>query len=142
MTLEQTNQALIAIIDDDELDHRIYKFSISQSCPQYIPLHFKSGAEALEYFSEHADDSAKLPDIVLLDIRMPGLNGWQYLEEFSALKNSLSKKNIGHYACTCSLNTEDINYQSKDLYGYYIKPILPVDIKEIVKNHNVACNAN
>src|SRR5690349_4127519 len=94
--------SLIAIIDDDELDRFIYKKIILLTYPSCRIIDFSNGLEALEYLKRHADNVLKLPDIVLLDLRMPFLNGWQYLEKYSEIKPSLVKHSH-HYVCTSSM---------------------------------------
>lgn len=124
---------LIAIIDNDELDRHIYKKIILLTCPTYQLIEFSNGLEALQYFRRNADVSSKLPDLLLLDLRMPHLSGWQYLEQYGKLKPMLSKS-IRHYVCTSSMERSDINFKNENLHGYYVKPISPQNIRKIVED--------
>ncbi|MBC8054635.1 MAG: response regulator [Sphingobacteriaceae bacterium] len=122
---------LIAIIDDDELDRHIYKKIILLTCPSYKIVDFSNGLEALNYMRKHANDPLLLPDLLLLDVRMPYLNGWQYLEQYCKLKPKLSKV-TRHYVCSSSIERFDMEFKNCDLHGYYMKPVAPKDIKKIV----------
>lgn len=122
---------LIAIIDDDELDRFIYKKIILLTCPSYQIIDFANGVSALEYLNKNSQNASKLPDMLLLDIRMPFLNGWQYLEKYCELKPMLVK-HTRHYVCTSSMERFDIDFESSDLHGYYMKPISPKNILKMV----------
>lgn len=124
---------IIAIVDDDELDRHIYKKMILLNCPSYRVLDFSSGLEALNYMEKHADEPNSLPDILLLDVRMPYLNGWQYLEQYGALKPRLIKP-TRHYVCSSSLERFDMEFQNSNLFGYYMKPVSPKDILKMIND--------
>jgi len=51
-------------------------------------LVFKNGKEAIEFFK----DSESLPDLILLDLNMPIMNGWEFLEEFNPINKELGKE--------------------------------------------------
>lgn len=124
---------LIAVIDNDELDRYIYKKIILLTCPNYRFIDFSNGVEALNYFKLNASNATNLPDIVLLDVRMPFLNGWQYLEQYCEIKSELTK-NIRHYVCTSSMERFDLDFRNNNLYGYFMKPVSPQDVLKIVKD--------
>ncbi|MEJ6980331.1 response regulator [Pedobacter sp. P351] len=124
---------LIAVIDNDELDRYIYKKIILLTCPNYRFIDFSNGLEALNYFKVNAHNVNNLPDIVLLDVRMPFLNGWQYLEKYCEIKPELAK-NTRHYVCSASMERFDLDFRNSNLYGYFMKPISPQDVLKIIED--------
>ena len=124
---------LIAIIDDDELDRYIFKKIVLLTCPSYQFIDFSNGQEALNYIKKHANNPLALPDILLLDIRMPFLNGWQYLEQYGKLKPGLAKA-TRHYVCSSSIERFDMEFKNSNLFGYFVKPIAPEDVLKIVND--------
>lgn len=70
----------VLVVDDSELDSALLQESFADVTPPPDLVHFDSGAKALEYLSS----SEKLPDLVLLDLWLPGLNGHEVLEEIRA----------------------------------------------------------
>ena len=101
-----------------------------------IPNFFENGLQAIEGIKNKLNKGENPPDLILLDINMPILDGWQFLEEFKALKDKLSK-DIVIYIVSSSDNVTDKNkaksYQA-EVKNYYLKPMTADDLKEIFSN--------
>jgi CheY-like chemotaxis protein len=82
----------ICIIDDD----RIYTYGISKIIKNYLPGNeiktFENGRKALEAIIEMSETNQPLPDMILLDIDMPEMNGWDFLQEFKTLRPKIDKE--------------------------------------------------
>jgi two-component system, chemotaxis family, chemotaxis protein CheY len=124
--------SIVSVIDDDDLFQFIMKKLLIASKVVDLILPFPNGKEAFDYFQENKRFPESLPDIVFLDIKMPIMNGWQFLERFS--KESYSKKQIQIYICTTSVNSKDeeISRQFSLLSGYFIKPITRDQIEGVL----------
>ena len=75
----------IIIIDDDEVLHFILReqFSVADKS---VDLHFEcNGQDALNYFKalRKAGKAEQIPDVILLDINMPVMGGWRFLEHWT-----------------------------------------------------------
>ncbi len=82
----------ICIIDDD----KTYTFGIKKIIEKYIPNNevssFENGKEALDGIKRNYEANQQLPDLILLDIDMPEMNGWEFLNEFQPLRSKTDKK--------------------------------------------------
>src|SRR5690349_20912368 len=97
----------ICIIDDDPIYQLITKKIIEKSHLFSQRQSFTDGFDALHFFREEKS----IPDIILLDIEMPAMDGWDFLDEFCELKKNFDKK-IHIYIISSSIAKEDIEKAS------------------------------
>jgi CheY-like chemotaxis protein len=104
------------------------------------PTFFENGFEAIEGIKNKLKQGENPPDLILLDINMPILDGWQFLDEFKLIKKLLNKEII-IYIVSSSDNHVDIT-KAKDykeeVKNYYLKPMSPEDIKAIFSNKMIS----
>src|SRR5687767_1028183 len=85
----------ILVIDDDEPTNFFTRMIIEQcDCTDHIKV-VESAQEALEYLTRSVsgnDEQYPCPDLILLDINMPAMNGWEFLEEYKKLSNEKKGK--------------------------------------------------
>jgi CheY-like chemotaxis protein len=111
------------IIDDDE----VYKFGFRKFVAMKFGFRqvvgFNNGQEAIDFIT-NPHNTTQLPDIIFLDIDMPVMNGWEFMDAFSDIKSQLSKQ-ITIIMVTSSISYVDIvrarNYE--DITLYMNKPI-------------------
>lgn len=122
------------IIDDDAtyvfaLEKMISIFKIAESV-----LSFANGEEALDYLSMAKEHPAQIPDIIFLDINMPIMNGWQFLDSFSKISNQLSKQ-ISIYMISSSIDMRDMDKAKSyaTVADYLIKPIKRADLIHVLE---------
>lgn len=128
-----SNIPLISIIDDDPVFQFTAKRLIQSINLVDKIIQFPDGEKAINYFKINKGISENLPDLIFLDLNMPYLDGWQFLDEFTTI--SFKKNLITIYICTSSnstLDQEKFNEYSK-LKGYLTKPIDKEKFSVIIK---------
>ncbi len=91
----------ICIINDDDIFTFIIKKSIIKLAVCQNVITFPNGEEAINFFR---NNSNYLPEIILLDINMPVMDGWDFLDEFSTIEN-YNKTNV--YLISVHVSEED-----------------------------------
>jgi CheY-like chemotaxis protein len=110
------------IIDDDKLSITLMSLLISKNefCKEIHP--FYDAQSALNELKKNCENCTNLPDVILLDLNMPVMDGWQFLDEFIFLP---IKKEISIFVITSSIDPVDIEMATKYkvLKSYIEKPI-------------------
>lgn len=123
----------VFVVDDDKIFHFIIKKLLVSNNINVEPEFFENGLQAIEGIKSKLDRELAPPDLILLDINMPILDGWQFLEEFKAIKSRIQKE-ISIYIISSSDNTVDRNRANDfkdEIKDYYLKPITIDGLKSI-----------
>ncbi len=97
----------LLIVDDDYV-HKLVMRKMIDHCCNHVDVQFaENGREGLELIQAAVKDpSIPLPDVIFLDIEMPEINGWEFMEIFSKLPEAVTKK-IRVYVASSSITAED-----------------------------------
>ena len=108
--------------------------TIQQLSKELIVSTFTDGEQAVEYIAECTNQKLELPEVIFLDINMPFLDGWGFLNEFKKLKPKIIN-NINIYMVSSSMRDSDIKRAShfEELTGYVVKPVNKTQLAEIFK---------
>ena len=122
---------IICIIDDDPIYQFLIKKIIAISKTEYAVVCYSNAKEALSNFT--LDTNKNLPEIILLDIQMPLMDGWDFMEEIDKFLTD----ETAIYIVSSSISSEDQERAKtfSKIKGYYSKPIDSNTILEITKHH-------
>jgi CheY-like chemotaxis protein len=114
----------ILLIDDNDIDNYINNHIIKDNdITEKISIK-RSAIDALDYLEAIKDDSDAFPDLIFLDVSMPKMDGFGFLEEFVKFPQAAEKK-CSVIMLTSSNNPEDrakaMNYHV--VVDYFIKPL-------------------
>ena len=92
-----------------------------------------NGEEAYKFLQANLNNSSELPDVNLLDINMPIMNGWEFLQAYESLRSCLNKS-IQVFLVTSSMNEADRKYslQFGVIHDYIVKPLMKEKLAEIL----------
>ena len=128
----------VLLVDDDEINNFISIKLIKKALLNTEIMACLNGKFAIDQLVElQRQDINKLPDYILLDINMPIMNGWEFLDEYKRLNiDPLGKTKI--YIISSSVFSNDINKaRSYPLVKDFISKPLNVDkIIELFKVEN------
>ena len=133
--MENKNRIKRACIIDDDT---IFVYGIKRImneidfCDEIIV--YANGESALNELRSLVQEGKKLPDLILLDLNMPVMDGWVFLDDFVKIPNH-NQDHLSLYILTSSINPSDIekakNYPIVN--NFISKPVTVSDLKHILK---------
>lgn len=125
---------ILCVVDDDKIFTYLLKRIIEKAGIAKEIVFFENGREALDYLNDHRGDGRKLPQLILLDINMPILDGWQFLQEYDKLKSEVANPIS---ICMMSSSTDIEDYDRAMLSGhvmdYLQKPVQGPSLRVITE---------
>ncbi|HWZ04642.1 MAG TPA: response regulator [Mucilaginibacter sp.] len=82
------------IIDDSELDCFVTQKFLERANRKLTIKVFQEAAQALELIRENKSEHNKLPNVILLDLQMPGMSGFKFVEEFEKIPSEIQEKYV------------------------------------------------
>lgn len=122
----------VMVVDDAEIDRFLAKKVLTKCAFAREVLPLESAMNALDYLSENQENKDALPDLIFLDINMPKMNGFDFLEEYTKLPETVKKKCI-IVMLSSSLLSEDRELALNNPYvcQFLNKPLTADKLKEV-----------
>jgi len=121
----------VYVIDDDPIHQKITEILIRKTGAFKKHLAFPGVSPAMDALKQHKDEPENLPDIILLDLNMPVLDGWDFLNQFRDYKEEL-KKYIQIYIVSSSAIQSEIDRSTQ--YSF-VKEFIskPLDFQKLIQ---------
>ncbi|MGM0579061.1 MAG: response regulator [Bacteroidota bacterium] len=131
----------ILLIDDDEATNFYHKIILEEEEIDVYIQSVKSAKEGLDFLlrkGEYADHPQ--PGIIFLDLNMPGMSGWDFLEEYNELSKDIQDRAVVSILTT-SANPDDKERAASIpiVKDFVQKPLTPEALWKVV-NENFAVN--
>jgi len=123
---------LVLLIDDNEIDNFVAKKVIEKSGFAEKVITVQSAKNALDYLNTENSSKDLLPDIIFLDIGMPEMDGFEFLEEYEKL-NKIVVNNCKVLVLSSSLDIDDYNRANRNklVRKFINKPLSKKSLMEI-----------
>ena len=130
------NQKTIWVVDDDPIYQIIVNKIIKKSELFLNVSSFKNGKDAIDTLKNILESKDVLPNVILLDINMPIMDGWEFMEEMILLKSQINES-IQIYIVSSSIALEDKDKAKNypEIIAYLSKPISANDLILIEANN-------
>lgn len=114
----------IMIIDDNNIDLYITSRMILKNGFAEHILEYASALHALSYLNEVAPDPEAWPDVILVDIYMPLMSGFEFMEAYDLLPENL-KAHSRVFIVSSTIDPKDIDRirSDKNITAFHEKPI-------------------
>ncbi len=127
----------VLLIDDDESTNFLHEIIINQAEITNKVIARQSGSSALEYLRQKKmNGEYPQPDLIFLDINMPGMNGWEFLEEYKQLEKAQQGKFVV-VMLTTSLHPEDEERAKgmSEINDFMNKPLTVEMLHEVIEKY-------
>lgn len=128
----------VMIIDDNLIDLYIASRMITKNNFGEKVLQHSSAIEALKYLQENQDNIPLLPEVIFVDIYMPGMSGFEFMTEYDNLPTAL-KKHCRVFIISSSIDQQDLAKANRDrnIVTMEEKPISKEFLNKIGINYHI-----
>lgn len=114
----------IMLVDDKDISNFIMRKFIEIRLPDVSVIEFTNPVQAFESITEEK------PDLIFLDLNMPEMDGWQFLEK-------MKDDDIHHKVAILTSSTSQLDMERSRQFGnvtnFYIKPLTPDELSRIAE---------
>ncbi len=128
----------ILVIDDDPINNMLCTYIIKKTVNNVEINCFELPLEGLEHvITQYNEPHIPPPTILFLDINMPEMDGWDFLDEFKKMKSHIQNQ-FKIYILSSSINPIDIEKAKINIFveDFLSKPLSEMVLQKIFKNNN------
>jgi len=114
----------LILIDDDPIYHKIAQIMLKEYSAIGEVVSSTDAKATLDFLEENKSNQENLPDYIFLDLHMPDYNGWDFLNGYRKIYQSL-RKGIKLYIVSSSIDPEDLRRSKQYSFvdDFLIKPL-------------------
>lgn len=114
--------SLAYVVEDDRITATITQFIIKKDLRCPLVQTFSNGQLAFDQLKTVVQTGDRVPDLILLDLNMPLMDGWEFLDAFGTLPLA---QEVCVFILTSSIQQEDVEKAThyKEVKGYFSKPL-------------------
>lgn len=126
----------VMLIDDHYPTNVLHKIEIESTERVEHIITFTSPSEAYNYLLSPQAKTYIKPNIIFLDINMPGMNGWEFIKKYKQIDNNL-KSDIVILMLSTSTHPKDLENAEKEpeVGGYIYKPLAAEEMMEVINSY-------
>lgn len=122
----------VLVVDDDSTFLFIFRKKLEKDSSFKILKEAKQGEDALHWLKESLDNHGELPGVIVLDINMPVMDGWQFLDEYVEF---CKVNGLNIPVCMLSSTINQLDFDKAKLYKpvkhFFTKPFSEQDMEQI-----------
>lgn len=121
----------IILVDDDSINNMLSSYVIGTVRPNIAIVDFTNPTNALNYVMSKLEEDKT--SIVLLDIRMPELDGWQFLDKLHPYVDQV-KKHFRIYVLSSTIDPLDLKKAREHelVSGFFEKPLTSINMSSLL----------
>lgn len=125
----------VMLIDDNEIDLYITSRIVTKHLFGKTLLQYSEAQDALKYLTDNQENLEALPQVIFVDIHMPVMSGFQFMEAYGKLPAAL-KNYCKAYILSSTFDLGDISKANNDVnvINFQEKPITPEFLSKIIAN--------
>lgn len=131
------NLKSILLVDDDEASNFLHSIFINKLGLDIDINSALNGQEALDFILDKGVEKVELPCMVLLDLRMPVMDGWEFMRNYEEQVPQALKDQITIVLVTISDNKDDKDRADANIHiaDYSRKPLSDATFKKLINRH-------